>query len=200
MRATVMMIGLGAMALFGLSACNKAPGGQAASSSATAPAGPPAPLTASSLPQRKPGLWSQKIAMEGVAFAMPASQVCLDAASDARISMIGAQAGRKACASSQITRNLDGSWTVASTCDFGAGGKVVSNGKITGDFNSSYQVEIASTTTGAAFARANGDHKMTITATYLGPCPAGWTGGDMSVNGRHVNVLKGVAAPADAGG
>jgi hypothetical protein len=193
---------IGGLTAIGLAACNKTPAGAPASGQAAAPAAPSAP-SANLLPQRKPGLWSQQIAVADSAHAMPAMQVCLDAASDAKLSMMGSQMSHKNCQTGQLTHNLDGSWAVSSSCDFGPGGKVVSNGVITGDFNNSYQVQLTSTTTGAAYAGANGEHKMTITSTYQGPCPAGWVGGDMMINGMKMNMLKaesGAKAMAGAAG
>jgi hypothetical protein len=204
MRAAVA-IGLAGLAMIGLSACNKnqQSGAPAASGQAAAPAAPAPSLTASGLPQRKPGLWSQAMTSDRTDHALPAVQVCLDAATDAQMSVMGSQMTRKACQKGQLTHNLDGSWAMSSSCDFGAGGKVVSNGVITGDFNNSYQVQLTSTTTGAAYAGANGEHKMTITSTYQGPCPAGWVGGDMMINGMKMNMLKaesGAKAMAGAAG
>jgi hypothetical protein len=35
---------------------------------------------------------------------------------------------------------------------------------------------------GAAFAQANGNHEMTLTAEYQGACPAGMKGGDVTID------------------
>ena len=130
---------------------------------------------------------------------MPPTQMCIDATTNQKMAIMGAQMSRKACQSADIKHNLDGSWTTSSTCDFGPAGKSVSTSTITGDFNSAYTVTVNTTTTGAAYAAANGAHQMTIQATWQGPCPAGWKGGDMSVNGMKMNMLGGAAQAPDTG-
>jgi hypothetical protein len=48
-----------------------------------------------------------------------------------------------------------------------------------GHFNTTYKVSIDFTTTGAAVPSLNGEHGMTIAATWVGPCAPGQTGGDL---------------------
>jgi hypothetical protein len=55
-------------------------------------------------------------------------------------------------------------------------------------------VNVDSVTTGSASPAANGEHKMTMQGRWVGPCPAGWVGGDMMVNGMKMNILGGAAA------
>jgi hypothetical protein len=196
--------GLTGLALISLAACGKpAPG--AGGSSSAAGAGAPAasgPVSVSAFPARKAGLWQQVIAMDGPATG-PGFKVCIDAASDAKMSALRHTPGAK-CSPAQMTRNLDGSIGVAETCDMGASGKSSTTGVIKGDFNSSYTVTMDSQISGSPMAQMNGEHKMTITATWLGPCAPGQKGGDMIFPGGMVrNTLDdqagaggGNAAPA----
>jgi len=73
----------------------------------------------------------------------------------------------------------------------GSGGTVVSEGTATGDFNTSYTVQVQSTTSGASAPQMNGAHKVSIASEWLGACPAGMAPGDMELpNGMKINMLK----------
>jgi hypothetical protein len=72
----------------------------------------------------------------------------------------------------------------------GSGGTIVSTGEAKGDFGSHYTVDIKSSTTGAAAPQMNGEHAMTLEATWKGPCPAGFKPGDMELpGGMKINML-----------
>ena len=63
------------------------------------------------------------------------------------------------------------------------------SGTIVGDFNTAYKVSIDSTTTGAAVPSLNGEHRMSIAATWVGPCAPGQMGGDVIMpDGRTINM------------
>jgi hypothetical protein len=183
--------GLAGAAIASLAACNKAP---QASSGATAPpsavtATPSAgPLAAQDMPHRKAGLWRTTVALEGMAQTMPATETCVDAASEAKMSMLGQQMGRQHCQVPQISRSLDGSIRFDSSCDLGPAGRSVSSGTITGDFNTSYKMVIETTTTGGPSGPRNGANKMTVAATWVGPCAADQRGGDVIMGGRKFNL------------
>lgn len=59
-----------------------------------------------------------------------------------------------------------------STCTTN-GMTVTSAGKVTGDMNSAYKVELTTTTTGANVPPQMAEMKMTIDAKRVGDCPAG---------------------------
>jgi len=182
--------GLTGLALVSLAACGKSAttaGGSAPSAGAPAAAGP---ATLSQFPARKAGLWRQVMAMDGPARG-PGFKICIDAASDARMSAFGRHGRGQTCAPAQLTRNLDGSIGVSESCDMGANGKASTTGVIRGDFNSSYTVTMDSQISGNPMAQMNGDHKMTITATWLGPCAPGQKGGDVIMpDGTVRNALQ----------
>jgi hypothetical protein len=194
--------GLTGLAIVSLAACNKpgaAPGPGAAGSSAAA--GAAGPLSLDQIPHRKPGLWSQTMSMAGAPAGAGAIQLCVDAASEARMNLAAQNIPGAKCAAPQFNRGLDGTISFTSSCDMGANGKVQTTGTIKGDFDSSYVATIATTTTGAPYAQTNGAHTMVVTATRTGPCAPGQVGGDMILaNGMKINATDALnaAAPASA--
>lgn len=176
---------LTAAALLTLAGCGqkdtaKAPG------EAAAPGAAPAAVAAGpvSAPVRKPGFWSQTVT---VADFDQTSRICTDAAFEQKISVWGDGAAKEMCQNSEVTRTAGG-YSFTSTCDMGTGGKTTTSGVATGDFNSKYRVDAESTTVGASAPQMNGARKMTVEATWLGPCPAGYVAGDMEVNGMKMNL------------
>lgn len=194
MRMSIVA-GLTGVALVGLAACNKHPAsGDAAASSgasvASAPAAPAGPVTIQSIPHRKPGLWSQTMTMSGAPRQMPSLQICVDEASEAKTSLLVQQNKDSQCGAPQLTRNLDGSITFATHCDMGAVGKIDTSGTVKGDFNSAYTVDMTSTTTGGAAGTSRTEH-IALTATRVGDCAPGQTGGDIIMaNGMKLNALR----------
>lgn len=186
----LIVAGLAGTALVALAACSKP------ASTTGATAGPPAasapasgPVALQDLPHRKAGLWRQTMSLEGMDRTMPATEACTDAASEAKLSLLGQHKSKDLCQTQSFSRNLDGSISFGTTCDQGAHGKTVSNGTISGDFNSGYKIAMDSTTTGSPTPQANGEHKMTITATWVGACKPGQRGGDLILpNGRTINL------------
>jgi len=178
------LAGVAVVAVGGLAACSKKDGaaktGEATSATATAPMAPVGP------PHRKAGLWAQTINAGGG--AMQTIKMCLDADTDAKMAIWGQAMGKdNPCAKNVVTPTAGG-WAFESECDMGQGGHIVSKGSATGDFNSKYVVKVSSTTTGAAYAQANGPHEMTLTAEYQGACPADMKGGDVQMPGMPAGM------------
>ena len=199
MRAAITATLMG-VALVGLAGCSKpAPAAGTASGAGAAPAA--GPMTLNQMPHRKPGLWRQVITMDGTAAAGPGTQLCVDEATEAKMSAFGQRMpGGAHCPPAQFTRNLDGSVSFSESCDSGANSKSASTGVIKGDFNSGYAEEIDTQYSGSPLASLNGDHKMTIAATWLGPCAPGQRGGDLILaNGMKRNILDDRAATAGGG-
>src|ERR1700679_4396093 len=88
-----------------------------------------APLADTAVPHQKLGLWQTSMKMEGQDFS---SQSCVDAASEAQMNAFSAQLRSKKCKSSQITHNMDGSWTSSATCEFTPGQSRTTKSTITG--------------------------------------------------------------------
>jgi hypothetical protein len=190
MRA-VLVIGSAALAL---AACQKSPGatGAAASSDTTTTASTATPQGGplSATPHRRSGLWSQTVTRDGKpmgvgSMSMGAMQMCVDAASEANQTVFSHDAAVKAeanrhCTMAPPTRTADGGWTAVSTCPMPSGGSTTTTITASGDFNNSYQVQMDMVATGAPMAALNGHHVMNIEGKWVGPCPAGMAGGDMS--------------------
>lgn len=176
------------VSLLALAACSKkaddktaAVTGDAAPAAATAPASPIAP------PKRKPGLWSQTVSTAGM---NQTSKICLDEATEAKMSVWGQQMGQDMCAKNVISPTAGG-WAFDSECTMTGAGTIKTKGTATGDFNSKYVVKATSVTSGSSMAQANGTHEMEVTGVWEGPCPAGMKPGDMTLpGGMTVNIAN----------
>ena len=175
-----------------LAACSKktetaaAGGGTGASAPAAGPATPPS---------RKAGLWEQTMTLPQMAQSARSmtqtTKICLDETTEAKMKWWATEnrRGGPNCAEQSFTPKLGG-WSFHSVCDMGDGGKVVSDGQAIGDFGSHYKVDVTSVTTGSAMAETNGTHKITIDATWKGPCPAGMKPGDIEMpGGMRINMV-----------
>jgi hypothetical protein len=192
--------GLAGVALVSLAACNKpAAGNSATAAGGAAPAA--GPLSIDQMPQRKPGLWKQTMVMDGAPSGAGAIQLCVDAASEAKMNIAAQNIAGAKCDKPRFTRALDGSIAFSNSCDMGSNGKMQTSGTIKGDFNSGYVATVATTTSGSPMAQMNGAHTMVINATWTGPCAPGQTGGDMILpNGMTVNATKALAPTPPSGG
>lgn len=173
------VVALLGVSLLALAACSKkdkaaAPTGEGAPAAANAPAAGPL-----AMPKRKPGLWSQTMVNEGTTQTV---QICIDADTDAKMSVWGQQVGKDMCSKNTFAA-APGGYSFESECDIGNMGHVVSKGAVTGDFNTSYTVKMTSTTTGSSIPQANATSQMTLTAKWDGACPADMKGGDMLLPG-----------------
>ena len=139
-------------------------------------------------PTRKSGLWEQRVSNgEDV----QVSRLCVDAATEARLSWWGAPASKDICEKNLASARTDGGWQLSSVCDMGSGGKVTTSGVATGDFQTHYLIVAETSTVGAAAPQMNGARKMTIDAAWQGPCPANMKGGDMTLpGGLKINQLE----------
>lgn len=186
-RTLIVALTLAAAALSSCGRKDEAPDEAAAPTApvAQAPSAPAAPP----VPTRKPGIWELRMSMQDVDFVQ-VSRLCIDAATDERLSILGPQNPKDQCRNNQATRRMDGSWMFSSVCDMGSGGVVTTAGTVTGDFNAKYLVQAKSSTTGAAVPQMNGEREVNIEAQWTGPCAAAMKGGDMVVNGMTINVLE----------
>jgi hypothetical protein len=116
-------------------------------------------------------------------------QVCVDEASEAKMSAFSEQLRNKNCQASRIAHNADGSWTSTATCTFGEGIKRSSRTVVVGDFDSKYTVTMHSPPDGPA--------TMTMTAVRVGDCKVGMRGGDVVMsNGMKMNMNDIAARPS----
>lgn len=203
MRAAASAILLSALVL---AACKPAGKSDApAKSGEAAPAAPasapaaPGPVNANQLPHRRPGLWEISMSEAGQSQPPHVTQMCLDAASEAKASIWGNEMSRDMCQKYEITRQLDGSYRFSSICNLGSGGVTRSEGTATGDLTSNYTVRVKSSTSGADLEFMNRDADFTVNSRRLGACAAGQKGGDVIMNGRVVANLNSMPGPAAAG-
>lgn len=179
------------LSVLALTACSKKNDKVAAAPGDAAPAASDAPVPGPmAAPKRKPGLWSQTVSSDGSSQTM---KLCLDAATEAKLSVWGGQATADMCAKNTFVRTPTG-FTFDSVCDMGAAGKITTKGVGTGNFDTRYEIKATSVTTGSSMAQANGPHEMTITGTWDGACPAGMKPGDMSLPGGVTMNINDIAA------
>ena len=185
-------------AVLALTACQKktetAATGETPAASATAPAESAGPMTP---PPSKAGLWEQTVSM---AEMRQSTKLCLDEATDKQMAWWGSQAAKSTCSEQKISGH-GGGWDFHSVCAIPGGGTTTSDGTATGDFNSHYKVDVTSTTTGGPMPQANGVHKVSIEATWQGPCPADMKPGDMSLpGGMKINMNDAMSGKGPMGG
>ncbi len=148
-----------------LAACSNAD--KAKTEGGAAPAAPAA--AAGTMPAPKAGLWEQT--MSGGPMPAPMTvKMCVGETAPGSNPFAQQQAAGADC--TQSSKGVAGGAEFTSSCTV-QGMTVVSNGKVTGDMNSAYKVEIATKTTGANVPPQMADMKMTIDAKRLGDCPAG---------------------------
>ncbi len=128
------------------------------------------------------------------------SRICISDAVNRKMAIWGQQAGDDVCTGKSLTPTAGG-WKFSSTCNMGSGGTVVSSGEARGDFGTHYTVDMKSTTTGAGAPQMNGEHLMTLEATWKGPCPADFKPGDMELpGGMKINMLTMAPGGGASGG
>jgi hypothetical protein len=145
---------------------------------------------------RKSGLWIVKLTVDGGAWPIPDSRLCIDAGSDARLTLVGSQMNRAHCAAYTVTPEYDladvhvaGSdhWRINSVCALADGSTVSTYAVVTGDPQSAYAIDGVGAQ--AKDGAETGRHTVRIEAAYAGPCPPGMTGGDVVTGNRSYNVF-----------
>ena len=175
-----------AACVLALAACSKKPASAPDAATATAPVAANAPAAPMTPPERKAGLWEQKVSTAGMT---QVSRICFSNEVNEKMTLWGQQGGKDICAQQSVTPT-PGGWKFSSTCNMGSGGTITSSGEAKGDFGTHYTVDIKSSTTGAAAPQMNGQHAMTLEATWKGPCPADFKPGDMELpGGMKINIL-----------
>ena len=138
----------------------------------------PAAAAAQPAPKLRAGLWEQTTEIEGLPAALrKPSYMCVDDASQQRMSVFGQQAG--ACTQTQMQRTPDG-MRFASSCTM-RGMKTTTTGVVKGDFNSRYEMTATTTGVGPRPSVVHGVNR------YLGPCKD-LKPGQMRVMGMVVDV------------
>ncbi len=174
MRTGFAARGMSALLFFALAGCVK-PAGDTASQ---------AP------PSRKTGLWEQTFNRDGKPGRVGRLKVCLDDATDGKLSVFGRHFATGAC-QRQVTREAGGVYHFNSVCTVDNGAVIKTMGVAAGDFASGYKVHSEVNVTGAPFGPMNGIHVVDITARYDGPCPQGVKPGDVELgSGMKINISR----------
>jgi hypothetical protein len=187
-RALVLTAACAALALC---ACQKkdANAPASAASGTAAPAAAPTPVAAGDMPHARPGLWKMAETMDGGRHVDV--QMCIDEKSAADMAALAGNAAKDNKCHHAVSRGADGSINISGACDMGQYGKSTTNGVMRGDFNSHYTVHMDNTMSGSQIPAMNRAHTVDIDAQWTGPCAPGQKGGDMAVNGMHINAAGG---------
>ncbi|MEI9805946.1 MAG: DUF3617 family protein [Pseudolabrys sp.] len=149
------------------------------------------PAFAIEMPPRKAGLWELKMAFEGRNLPATVLKQCIDPATDKLMNSNYGGAANEACSKQEVT-NPGGTMVVDSICTFG---------ETTTTSHASSAVISTKPTPSTSPRRGEGGRalpgqtpgaptKMSIAATWLGPCADGQRPGDIIMsNGRIMNVL-----------
>jgi hypothetical protein len=148
-------------------------------------------------PHRRDGLWEQKISIDGMSMTQT-SQMCTDRAFEEKMAF-GSQTDRSKCSVYSMNRQLNGDWAFDSTCAMGEMGASTTHGVVHGDFNSGYTMQADTTVSGASTPQMNRESKMTITATWLGPCKPDQKPGDIIVGGMKMNLMDRMGGASGGG-
>lgn len=139
---------------------------------------------------RREGLWRQTVVRDGRSTPFGPMRVCIDAATDAKMTMIGHAVGGSRCTRSSV-RGPDGAISFHSMCSFGRAGVIESSGAVQSDFSSSYRLHAVSTVHGSVYGPMNGAHVTDTTASYVGPCPSGMAPGEVIIGpGLKINLNR----------
>jgi len=148
----------------------------AAASLAVALTAIPAVARADDPPSRKPGLWEVTTSMKSA----PKTQMCVDAASEAKFNAMGAATMKDTC--SQFQGRREGAvYTQDSVCKR-MGSTLTSHTVMTVVSNAEYKVEVASHYDPPLMGSA--DSTMTLNGKWIGPCGPEMKPGDMMMKGR----------------
>lgn len=146
-------------------------------------------------PQRKPGMWEMNMVNSTVKGMAIKSQMCTDSTVEKRFSAIGGGQGPENCSTNNLRKTPTG-YAFESVCKSPRGVSTTS-GVVTGDFQTNYKIEMTSKMTPTP-PGAPPVMNSTVSAKWLGPCPAGRKPGDMVMpNGMVMNMM---ALPANGPG
>ena len=141
------------------------------------------PALSAELPARKPGLWEIETTLPSPKFPKQVIRQCVDAATDQMMQSRAGVNSQRNCSKRDLQKSA-GSITIDSTCTV-AGKTRTSHVVITGSFDSSYTMTVASQSEGAPDSRT-----ITIAAKWIGPCAADQKPGDMIMaNGMKMNIM-----------
>ncbi len=144
-------------------------------------------------PMRRPGLWEMKMTSEGEQGRDFTTQICVDPSFEQAHGMFSSPmaqrpgAGREDCSVREFHPTAGG-FSFHSVCSAN-GATVETKGQSIGDFQNHYHLDIDMNRT------PGGERHMAMDGRWLGPCPAGQSGGDMSMvlpDGRVMRMGAGM--------
>lgn len=136
----------------------------------------------SEFPARKPGWWEIDMTTQAASGAQPVRQtvhLCTNPAVDKEQTPVGVRV-EKSCPPLQVSRT-SGGWSFAQTCVIMGRTTAKSQGRVRGDFNSRYHVDMTTRMTPAPTPQA-AEVRTTMDAKWLGACPAGKKPGDVETS------------------
>lgn len=147
------------------------------------------PAFADGYPKRKAGLWEMKMVRASRAGATQTMQQCVDSLTDEKLldAGKGMSGGMGLKCDKQDFHQSGDSYVAETSCVMGST-KINSKTIFTGDFNSTYHSETASTYNPPLMGMA--ETKVSVDATFKGPCAPDQKPGDtIMANGMKVNIL-----------
>ena len=129
---------------------------------------------------RRAGLWRQTVVRDGHPTPFGPFRMCIDDATDTKMTMIGHAVTGARCTRS-AAKAPDGAIHFRSRCSFGRGGLVESDGAVWSDFASAYHLHAESRVSGSIYRPMNGEHVTDVSANYVGPCPSDMTPGEVII-------------------
>lgn len=145
-----------------------------------------APLSATELPKRKPGLWELKTKMEGMP-SIGAIQQCIDRNSD---DLLMQQAEKENHKCSVLDVKINGNKaSVHAVCQVD-GSTATTDASFVGSFDTAYKGTVL--TRFSPPMEGISESRMTLDARWTGPCKAGQKAGDVvlpGMGGMNVNEM-----------
>lgn len=146
------------------------------------------------LPKRKAGLWEVSVTPSH-APRPHVSKQCVDEATDAKLqSMMQHGPAKESCSKNEFTKTATGFESHAE-CNVGPG-KMTSVGTFSGDFDTSYTGEVVMTFDPPMFG--DGRSTLSISAKWIGPCPADMKPGEIVTENGKLDMDKAAAGMRQA--
>jgi hypothetical protein len=146
-----------------------------------------APKPSPPRPPRKPGLWETTLSEEGSPEKPQVLKICIDALTDQHLGILGTDLSGDTCTTRTFSPQGDRSWGVLAECAMGAGVVTEYSGSLTGDFNSHYDMNVRSQTTGGS--QMNRVTNYVVSSKRLGACAADQKPGDVINDGVKMNLF-----------
>ena len=140
-------------------------------------------------PHRKLGLWEQRLTFVGANYSVPASRMCIYAATEPRRSLIGAQMDRNRCETYRIKRTDSSTLEFPSDCALDQSRHITSSATIVDDLDSAYHAKAYGVVSERSDDPAAKNLELDLDAKWVGSCPDGMRGRDVTSNGETSDVF-----------